>query len=389
MATGMRTTLTDTTAQKRVVSDFVSMIDPMEIPTINLFGLDNEGKFRFVNTPGTTYEWIEDALSPTSDQLAEALDASETGVDVDNAGYFHMGDVIQIDSEYSWVSAISIDAGLNTGTLTVTRGFGGTTAATHSDNTAVNIRSNARLEGAESSEGHSTAKTAPYNYAQILHEEVKASRTARITKQYGIADEYDYQLRKKFSGLGGGKGRKGNSGEILIKLDKAAFYGKRVLRTASVPGSMGGLDVFITTNVTALASASLTQKNVEDSIQTAWSYGGMPNTLICGGWVKRKLTSFYSGSVRTERREDMGGMSIDTVVTEFGELNIVLNRHCPTGTLYIVDKNRIGWITLDPFFHEELAKTGDYMRGQIVGEYGFVVENEKAHAIISGISTST
>ncbi len=384
MATGMRTSLTDTVTLKRTIADYVSMIDPMEIPTINLFGLTNESKFRFVNTPGTTYEWIEDALSPTSDQLAEALDTTETGVDVDNGGYFHMGDVIQVDDEYMWVSAISGD------TLTVTRGFGSTTAATHADNTVVYIRSNARLEGAESSESHSTVPTAPYNYAQIMHEEVKASRTARIVQQYGEAESaYDFQLRKKFSGLGGGKGRKGNAGEIFIKLDKTAFYGKRVARTASVPGSMGGLDTFITTNVTALASAALTQKNVEDAIQTAWSYGGMPNTLICGGWVKRKLTSFYSGSVRTERREDMGGMSIDTVVTEFGELNIVLNRHCPTNKLYIVDKNRIGWLTIDPFFHEELAKTGDYDRGQIVGEYGFVVENEKAHAIISGISTTT
>ena len=47
---------------------------------------------------------------------------------------------------------------------------------------------------------------------------------------------------------------------------------------------------------------------------------------------------------------------------------------------------------LRPFYQETeaetLAKTGDSINGEVVGEYGFVVKQEKAHAIISGFSTS-
>jgi hypothetical protein len=382
MATGMRTTLTDTTAQKRVVADIVTMLDPRDIPLISMVGLNNESKFRFVNTPGTKYEWIEDTLSPTADQLAEALDNSETGVDVDNGAYFHVGDMIQVDSEYMWVSSISSN------TLTVTRGAAGTSAASHDDDSAVYIRYNARLEGADSDNGHTTEKSAPYNYAQILHDEILISGTAQVIEQYGISDEYNYQLMKKMGGAGGGKGKKGNAGELMLDLERVAFYGKRVLRTSSVASGCGGLDVFITTNTAALASAALTQKRLEDSIQTAWSYGGKPDCIVCNAWVKRKISSFYAGSIRTERRDDVGGMVIDTVSTEFGDLDILLDRHCPSGTAYILQKDKVGYITIRPFDHEELAKTGDWTKGQVLGEYGFVVENEKAHAIISGISTS-
>lgn len=66
--------------------------------------------------------------------LAEALDASETGVDVDDGTDFSIGDVIKVDDEQMDVTNIAAN------TLTVTRGVNGTTAATHVDNTPVYVR---------------------------------------------------------------------------------------------------------------------------------------------------------------------------------------------------------------------------------------------------------
>jgi hypothetical protein len=67
-------------------------------------------------------------------ELGEDLDVSETGVDLASsaqAGWFTAGDVITVDSEQMLVSGVS---GV---TLTVTRGYNGTTAATHVTGTAV------------------------------------------------------------------------------------------------------------------------------------------------------------------------------------------------------------------------------------------------------------
>ncbi len=68
-------------------------------------------------------------------QLNEALDNSETDVDVDDeTGITTANDVILVDEELMLVSATTDD-----NTLTVTRGHSGTTAATHADDTIVRL----------------------------------------------------------------------------------------------------------------------------------------------------------------------------------------------------------------------------------------------------------
>ena len=80
-------------------------------------------------------QWSGTTSSALSTQLNEALDASETAVDVDDeTGMNTEGDVILVDQELMLVSATSDD-----NTMTVTRGHSGTTAATHADNTLVRL----------------------------------------------------------------------------------------------------------------------------------------------------------------------------------------------------------------------------------------------------------
>ena len=68
-------------------------------------------------------------------QLAEALDSSETAIDVDDeTGITTTGDIILVDEELMTVSSTADD-----NTLTVTRGTSGTTAVTHADNTLVRL----------------------------------------------------------------------------------------------------------------------------------------------------------------------------------------------------------------------------------------------------------
>jgi len=72
-------------------------------------------------------------------------------------------------------------------------------------------------------------------------------------------------------------------------------------------------------------------------------------------------------------------------------LAILVDRNCPTTSLYVLDESKLGYITIDDFFYEELGKTKDTAPGgfgQIVGEYGFVLAHEAAHAKIAGFSTS-
>ena len=71
-------------------------------------------------------------------QLAEALDATETAIDVDSVTGITAGDTILIEEELITVGTISSNT-LGTGGGPSTRGASGTTAVTHADNTIVRL----------------------------------------------------------------------------------------------------------------------------------------------------------------------------------------------------------------------------------------------------------
>ena len=74
------------------------------------------------------YIYLNDTISDSTSLADEAMDASETGFDVDDGTDFAEGDVLLVDAELMYVSGISSN------TLTVTRGYGTSVAATHSNN---------------------------------------------------------------------------------------------------------------------------------------------------------------------------------------------------------------------------------------------------------------
>ena len=384
MPAGVRTTYTNTLTQKRVVTDMIDIMEPMDVPLLHAlgYGSANVKKFRLVNFPGTMYEWLEDLTSAkNTDAIANVTnftnDTTYTALAVADGTKFQKGDVLEVPngsgsgSELVWVSSIS------TNTLTIVRAFGGTTAATHASNATVYLRTRARLEGADSSDSPTTNPTSAYNYTQIFHKDLKVTRSRQKVSQYGIADEYNYQLQKAMD-------------ELAVLLNNVAYYGYRAAGSASTARAAGGFHQFISTNLTSLSnSPALTQKNIEDAIEDCWDNGGKPDMIVCGAWAQKKIRDFYAPHVRTERDDTRGGITIDRIlVPPVGWLELLSDRNCPSTKLYILEKNRVGWIPYDEFFEETLSKTGDSRNGEVIGEYGFVVKQEKAHAIISGFSTS-
>ena len=83
-------------------------------------------------------QWSGTTSGALATQLAEALDASETAIDVDSATGITAADLVLIDNELITVGTISSNT-LGTGGGPSTRGASGTAAATHADNTLVRL----------------------------------------------------------------------------------------------------------------------------------------------------------------------------------------------------------------------------------------------------------
>ncbi len=368
------TSYSDTTPQKRVITDVISLIDPSDAPAIMaLGGLDGAAsKFRFVNWPSTTVEWLEDTLSDLVDDLDGSLTTNATAVTLTDASSVQEGHILLVDLEQMWVSAVNN----STEVATVTRNYSGT-QATHADAAAVTIIGMARLEGDDSDDIAFTDRTVGSNYTQIYHKEVKVTRTQNQISQYGIAEEFDYQSAKAVP-------------ELMRLIEKQNVYGARKAGSATTPRAAGGFSTFITDNSVDAGGNAIVQDDFDQAMRLAYEDGGGP------GWfaftspenmidVKAFLDS--SSFLRVDIDQRVAGMVVEAIQGPFGRADIVLNRWWPNGSTYLVDPDHAGYLTYYPFTQEPLAKDGDFVKGEVVGEFTLCIRQDKAHAVITNITT--
>jgi len=368
---GQMNSYENTVPDKRMVTDRILNINPLKIATYARLGADI-GKFNFVNEPSTKYEWLEDAYVAESCTVTGLSSGTTTTTFTPSSlTLLQPGDLLKIDSEVVWVSSVS------SGIPTVTRGYGGSTAATHADaSTALRV-GRARIDGDDADDSPQTEVSSAYNYTQIFQRSIDLARTRRKMQAYGIADPLEYEKDKKMD-------------ELMMQLCKLPYHGLRYVGTSSAARTAGGFRQFITTNTTDVSSGALTRDHIDDLLQDIHGYGGDPDVILCGSFSQRKINSFYEGFITTERSEAMGGNLIKMLQNPISGsiIDVVVDLHCPTDELWVLQSDQVGYFPFDPFFYEDLAKTGDADNGEIIGEYGFVVKAEKWHGYLDGISTS-
>ena len=351
---------------------------------LKFLGMDKSSRFRFDKWPRTKYEWLTDTNNPVSGTLAEAFanDADTAIVITTGQGqYLKAGDILKVGTELLQVVSVSTD------TVTVVRGFAGTTKANHANLDAWERVTTARIEGATTDFGYSTTTGVEYNYTQIFQRAVQVTGSEMVDTNYSIQDQMAYQMEKY---LARGK----TAGELPIDLMKTFYHGLRAVGSATTPRAMGGFNQFVTaaiagsSHVVALSSASLTLKAIVDLMQACYEDGGQPDSIIVGGWGKRKISEFWKGQTTQERTSEQGGEVIETIKTDFGMIDVVYDRFCPTNELYLIQKSEMGWFPYRPFAIHDRPASGDYVVKEIIGEYGFALVNPKAHGKLSGFSTT-
>ena len=85
---------------------------------------------------------------------------------------------------------------------------------------------------------------------------------------------------------------------------------------------------------------------------------------------------------------NVGGVNLKTIETDFGTLNIMLDRYVPADKLIVASLEQLSPVFMEipnkgHFFAEPLAKTGASDDVQIYGEIGLEYGNEKAHGCLT------
>jgi hypothetical protein len=378
------TTYSETSALIRVISDAIFNINPMDTPVVARLGLDSaSSKFRLTahrSAKNTKVEIIEDTNRPltTTANQGTTITTTTVAITVTDASLFNPGDEILIDSEYMVVA----DGGVNTTTNVITvdsRAYGGTNA-THATGATITFVGEARVEGDDADYVGLTSLSYPYNYTSIFQQGVKVTGSEMGIGQYGKpSGELDYQIGKAIE-------------EQARLLERMFFHGQRRIGTATQARSMGGVGTYVTANSSSLTT-TITKAAYDAVAKAVYDDGGVVDLFIIGTGGANTLHNLLDSSsfIRIGQENTMFGMKpIARLNTQFSEnVELLMSRHCPAKKAYALDSSKLGFYTYRPFGEYDVARSGDSMKRELLGEFSLLVSNGSlGHGYVVTTATS-
>lgn len=255
-----------------------------------------------------------------------------------------------------------------------------------------------RLEGANAPTAEARVRAYAHNVVEIHQEAVEVSYTKQAAVgqlspsvlaqgQNPVTDEFGFQTAASLK---------------QIARDIEISFIRGVLQEPAdnlTPRKTNGLINAITTNVTDLNGGVLTVDAVLDTMQAAWENGGLQEgetrTVITNATQKRNLTTLFIRDQNYRQQDrNVGGVNLTVIETDFGPLNIMLNRYMPVNQMVFASLEELAPVFLlipgkGFLFVEPLAKNGSADRAQIYGEVGLKYGSEMRHAKIVDISGAT
>lgn len=161
--------------------------------------------------------------------------------------------------------------------------------------------------------------------------------------------------------------------------------------TAITVGTATGIDVH-RPQTTALAV-----DDVSAALQGVYDNGGLTDqstaTLLVNSSQKLAISKAYASAYGkfVESSRTVGGVAVDSIVTDFGTLNVMIDRFVPQDAIVIASLEQLVPVFLEVpgkghFFAEPLAKTGSSDDVQLYGEVGLAYGSEKAHGVVTGLA---
>jgi len=356
------------------IDELIYILTPEDLPLLSGIGSDGLGVIGKAPVDNTVFYWMEEDVPLPRGTSNEALDSSETGIDVvaGDAVKFAVGDAIRIDDE------IMLVTGVNTSTevLTVTRGALGSTAASH--NTAAEIIGlGTVLAEGDIGSANFQGRDKYSNYTQIFSKKLTVSRTEQSIPKYGVPNELNKQMRNAML-------------HCNVGIEQAALYGIKYEDSATRVRSTGGLNSYITSNVDS-SSDWITVSAIEALQQKAYDNGGSFEFITARPAAFQALNNVMGNErIQTVTVDDArrGRRRTSVVMTEFGEVTLVRNRYVRKTDAFCYSRDNFIQRVFQPLVAQKLAKTNDTDSFMMVAECGFQVKGQDHMAKFTALDLS-
>lgn len=267
------------------------------------------------------------------------------------------------------------------------------------DSLAAASLSNAAVEGADATSATMGVTTRAGNRTQIFQKTVQIAGTLEAVDKAGRKSEKAYQLAKASSEVK-------RDMELTLLSNQVAAAGN-----SSTARTLGGLQTWLATNgdfgTSGVAGASgttartdgtdrtFTEAILKTVVKEVYTAGGNPKVLMVNPAHKQTVSAFAGIAAQRYMAPSNEATTIigaaDVYLSDFGTMSVVPNRfmnatNACDETAFVIDPDMLAIAYLRPFATNELAKTGDSEKTQLICEATLEVKNEGAHGIIADLS---
>jgi len=330
------------------------------------------------------YNWFEDALIERFDRINNTAGyaATDVALTVDDASIFLPNDILHVTRTGENMLVTAVDSSLLT--ITVTRGIGGTTAASLVDNDEIVAIGTTFEEGSSIPTAVTTKVAKVYNYTQIFKRIVEFTNTEKVSKMRGQQDE-QYQIQKVAK-------------EYSRDVERAFLFGSRNEGTGTAGNprrQTGGLTEFITTNVSDNSGGSLTQAVLDAWLRDIFAFGGSSTRTVFGSPLfMQRVTDLSTAKLDTQMGQNTFGLSITRYISPYGVINMIMHRELK-GDVYgsyaiALDLNNVWYRFLNQ--RDTMLKMNvqddkdDKTIHEWIGEVGLEIRHQTTHGIIKNFA---
>lgn len=338
-------------------------------------------------TPRTPYDgykmsWLDMRVDATSSPTTGAVLVGATTVPVVDGTKFRPGMTLgPVGSDE--VLLVTAVVGND---LTVTRGFGGTTAAALTSGQVLVIDSVGREENSLAQNDGIFQPDPVENFFQTMDTAVEFSRRALATLQFGGTNDIAFQLSERIR-------------QLTTQMNRALVRGRKA--TATVGGSTvtytGGLRYYLD-QVGAIKvdnSAAVLSLDAINAINAEIvTRGGMANTIAVGIKQARKLSALVGANYDSQRLADWSAdegsvLQLPSDLPLVGNVNrIVIDTNLADGELVIFDSGMINVVPMasgnaedsGAWRTKDATQNGqDGQRVRVIGDFAMEVRQSKTH----------
>jgi len=303
---------------------------------------------------------------------------------VDDGTKFRIGMVIQDVTTGEQMRVTNVV----TNTLTVSRGWGTTSAGSLLNNDVIVILGNASAEGASVPTALTATPVKKTNYTQIFREPIDVTETEDATELYAGSNDLA-ELRREHLQL------------HMKDIERAFFFGepKEDIDSTSAPiRATGGLRYFITSNVDT--NATLTNALFETWIRDVYAKGGDKKMGFLSPLIASAVNSWANGKLQMFPKDKTYGIAVTNYLSIHGELNFVVEKMFNenatyNGYAFAVDMQRVAYRYLagnsknrdTKLLKNRQAAGDDKIIEEYLSEIGFQLMTEDRHGFMKGVTT--